>query len=173
MKLLHTLDSMMVLNCFICGIKKVLNVTWWTLRKPWAPCWQCSTYRETETHFCSQQVFSIKASSGCQDLRWRSTTSRTPSREVRRSPEGHVISSFWWKKDVVELVLSVVQVMIHWLTRRATMTSTLWLECWSSTSGVWRTRCFPRKGLMTSSPASVSITVCLSRCEICGGPKQS
>lgn len=76
-------------------------------------------------------------------------------------------------RDMVYLVLSVFQVTTLWLTRRATMISILWLGCWSSTSGVWRTRCFQRKGSMTSSPASVSTTawnqehVCLQFSGIC------
>lgn len=45
-----------------------------------------------QTPFSSHQVFSIKAYSGCLDRRWKSTTSRTPLREVRRSPEGHTVS---------------------------------------------------------------------------------
>lgn len=59
--------------------------------------------------------------------------------------------------------LFVLQVTTRWSTRRATTTSTLWPACWSSTSEVWRTRCFQRNALMTSSPASVSDTVCLQR----------
>lgn len=43
-----------------------------------------------ETSPCPQ-VFSIRASSGCPGRRWRSTTSRTPLREVSQRPEGHMI----------------------------------------------------------------------------------
>lgn len=51
------------------------------------------------------------------------------------------------------------QVTTRWLMRRVTTISTRWLACWSSTSGVWRTLCFPRTDLTTSCPASVSAIV--------------
>lgn len=131
---------------------------WSTFRFEWLAChWHVCC--------CSQQVFSIKAYSGCQGRRWRSTTSRTPSREVRYQGKGRLPEATQnpacggrgrgWP------VPSLIQVTTHWLTRRATMTSTLWLECWSFTSGVWRTRCFLRTGLMTSSPVFVSTILCL------------